>query len=108
MKDETKIWFDRKGKGHVFDDEYSVTIHHDTEEEMNRTVEFLKHRAFWTPAAEAPKKDGRYLVTMAGWIIDCREPFVEMAEYQDGEWSLEEEAILAWAPLPEPCGRGRE
>lgn len=55
--------------GHAFDDEYSVTIHHNTAEEMKRTAQFLKHRAFWHPAAEAPEKDGYYLATVAGRIF---------------------------------------
>ena len=37
MSEETKIWFDKEGVGHAFDDEYSVTIHHNTAEEMERT-----------------------------------------------------------------------
>ncbi len=107
MNKEMKIWFDKKDVGHAFDDEYSVTIHHDTAEEMERTVQFLKHRAFWRPAAEAPEKDDFYLATVAGWYIGCREPFVVIVEYENGEWS-EGEAVLAWAPLPEPYEGKRE
>ena len=105
MSEVTKIWFDEEGVGHA--DEHSVTIHCDTAEEMERTIQFLKHRAFWRPAAEAPEKDGYYLVTVAGWYIGCEEPFVAVAEYENGEWS-EGEAVLAWAPLPEPYGGMRE
>ena len=108
MSGGTKIWFDKEGVGHAFDDEYSVTIHHNTAEEMERTAQFLRHRAFWHPAAEAPEKDGRYLVTVAGWYIGCREPFVVIYEYRDGEWDIGEEAVLAWAPLPEPYGGMRK
>lgn len=103
-----EIWFTNEEEDFMKDDSNDVIFCNDTVEEKERLLKFLKHRAFWIPAEEPPKRDGRYLVTMAGWIIGCREPSVEMAEYSDGEWSLEEEAILAWAQLPEPCGRSRE
>ena len=107
MSEVTKIWFDKKGVGHAFDDEYSVTIHHGTAEEMERTARFLKYRAFWRSVAEESEKDDYYLVTIAGWYIGCREPVVAVAEYENGEWS-EGEAALAWAPLPEPYeGKGK-
>lgn len=105
MSEVTKIWFDKKGVGHAFDDEYSVTIHHDTAEEMERTARFLKYRAFWRLVAEAPEKDGYYLVTAVGRYTGG--PIVAISEYENGGWS-EGEAVLAWAPLPEPYeGKGK-
>ena len=55
----------------------------------------------WIPAKEKPAEDGFYVATMSGALVDQEEPFVGLAEFEDGEW-VDGEDVIAWHPLPEP------
>ncbi len=101
-------YFDKDGVAHAIEDDYTVTLHHDTEELMKATMQFLKDRAFWRPVKEQPPKDDFYLVTMKGSFIGCREDFITVIAYKDGDWEEEEDAIIAWAKLPEVYKEGRD
>ena len=63
-----------------------------------------KHR--WIPVTERlPEKDGFYLATHDGEICGEEEPFVGLAEFENGKWVDDEEdyqCIFAWQPLPAP------
>ena len=56
----------------------------------------------WIPAKEKPTEDGFYVATMSGALVDQEEPFVGLAEFEDGEWVDGDDVIIAWRPLPEP------
>lgn len=61
-----------------------------------------KHmNAGWIPAKEKPAEDGFYVATMSGALVDQEEPFVGLAEFEDGEW-VDGDDVIAWRPLPEP------
>ena len=55
----------------------------------------------WIPAKEKPAEDGFYVATMNGALVDQEEPFVGLAEFEDGEW-IDGDDVIAWRPLPEP------
>lgn len=55
----------------------------------------------WIPAEEKPSEDGFYVATMSGALVDQEEPFVVLAEFEDGEW-VDGDDVVAWRPLPEP------
>ncbi len=55
----------------------------------------------WIPAKEKPAEDGFYVATMSGALVDQEEPFVGLAEFEDGEW-IDGDDVIAWRPLPEP------
>ena len=55
----------------------------------------------WIPAKEKPAEDGFYVATMSGALADQEEPFVGLAEFEDGEW-VDGDDVIAWRPLPEP------
>lgn len=54
----------------------------------------------WIPAEEKPSEDGFYVATMSGALVDQEEPFVGLAEFEDGEW-VDGDDVVAWCPLPE-------
>ena len=56
----------------------------------------------WIPAKEKPAEDGFYAATMSGALVDQEEPFVGLAEFEDGEWVDGDDVIIVWRPLPEP------
>lgn len=73
---------------------------------FNRDVEWLRDficrmDAGWIPAEEKPTEDGFYVATMSGALVDQEEPFVGLAEFDDGEW-VDGDDVIAWRPLPEP------
>ena len=55
----------------------------------------------WIPAKKKPAEDGFYVATMSGSLVDQEEPFVGLAEFEDGEW-VDGDNVIAWSPLPEP------
>ena len=55
----------------------------------------------WIPAKKKPTEDGFYVATMSGSLVDQEEPFVGLAEFEDGEW-VDGDNVIAWSPLPEP------
>lgn len=61
-----------------------------------------KHmNAGWIPGKEKPAEDGFYVATMSGTLVDQKEPFVGLAEFEDGNW-VDGDDVIAWRPLPEP------
>lgn len=56
----------------------------------------------WIPVEERlPEKDDFYIATLSGRLVGQEEPFVGMAEFEDGKWK-DSDAVIAWQPLPEP------
>ena len=60
----------------------------------------------WIPVEERlPEEDGFYIATMDGKIVGQEEPFVGLAEFENGKWIDDEEdykCVIAWRPIPEP------
>ena len=55
----------------------------------------------WISAKKKPAEDGFYVATMSGILVDQEEPFVGLAEFEDGEW-VDGNDVIVWRPLPEP------
>ena len=55
----------------------------------------------WIPVEVKPAEDGFYVATMSGTLVDQKEPFVGLAEFEDGNW-VDGDDVIAWRPLPEP------
>lgn len=56
----------------------------------------------WIPVERGlPEEDGFYIATMNGKIVGQEEPFVGLAEFEDGNW-VDGDDVIAWRPLPEP------
>ena len=59
----------------------------------------------WIPVEkEQPEEDGFYIATMDGKIVGQEEPFVGLAEFENGKWIDDEEdykCVIAWRPMPE-------
>ncbi len=102
------LYLDENGVKHVIEDDYTIVLHHDTEEDVEATIQFMRDRALWHPVKEWPPKDDSYLVTMKGSFIGCRKDFITVIAYKDGDWEEEEDAIIAWAKLPEVYKEGRD
>lgn len=60
----------------------------------------------WIPVEERlPEENGFYIATTDGEIVGQEEPFVGLAEFEDGKWIDDEDdykCVIAWRPLPEP------
>lgn len=60
----------------------------------------------WIPVEERlPEDDGFYIATMDGEIVGQEEPFVGLAELENGLWvddDIDYRCIIAWQSLPEP------
>lgn len=60
----------------------------------------------WIPVTDRlPEEDGFYIATLDGEICGEEEPFVGLAEFENGKWVDDEEdyrCIFAWQPLPAP------
>ena len=75
---------------------------------FNRNIEYLRDlirnhvNDGWIPVEVKPTEDGFYVATMSGALVDQEEPFVGLAEFEDGEWFDGDDVIIAWRPLPEP------
>lgn len=72
-----------------------------------RLEEFFKEKDNdgWIPVErEQPEEDGFYIATMDGKIVGQEEPFVGLAEFENGKWIDDEEdykCVIAWRPMPE-------
>ena len=60
----------------------------------------------WIPVEERlPEDDGFYIATMDGGIVGQEEPFVGLAELENGLWvddDIDYRCIIAWRPMPDP------
>lgn len=74
---------------------------------FDRDIEYLRDfiRKYmndgWISAKKKPAEDGFYVATMSGILVDQKEPFVGLAEFEDGEW-VDGNDVIVWRPLPEP------
>ena len=55
----------------------------------------------WISAKKKPEEDAFYVATMSGILVGQEEPFVGLAEFEDGEW-VDGNDVIVWRPLPEP------
>ena len=83
---------------------YSQGYEDGTDNFYNAAAEIIRKHMNdgWIPAEEKPAEDGFYVATMSGARVDQEEPFVGLAEFEDGEWVDGDDVIIAWRPLPEP------
>ena len=69
----------------------------------NRAEEIIRRHMNdgWISAKKKPEEDAFYVATMSGILVDQEEPFVGLAEFEDGEW-VDGNDVIVWRPLPEP------
>lgn len=81
---------------------YSQGYEDGTDNFYNAVVDIIRKymNDGWIPAKEKPAEDGFYVATMGGALVDQEEPFVGLAEFEDGEW-VDGDDVIAWRPLPE-------
>ena len=93
--DET---IDRYGKNQYIDEKVTDLCYG-----MNLAKQIIRKHMNdgWIPAEEKPSEDGFYVATMSGALVDQEEPFVGLAEFEDGEW-VDGDDVVAWRPLPDP------
>ena len=127
MSDGLMLYIDDDGVARAYDDTYDITIHCESEEEMQRAIEVINSRK-WIPCSERlpidefeeGRKNGTVydiypcLVTRYSTHTDVpRTRTYVCKSYFDGEdfmlhggYALDEgsdtENTLAWMPLPEP------
>ena len=104
MSDGFMLYLDDDGVARAYDDTYDITIHCESEEEMQRAIEVINSRK-WIPCSERlPEHSGIYLVTLTVAV----EKYVVVRWYsQRGGW-ISDEHPEAWMPLPEPYEGGAE
>ncbi len=94
-----------------YDDEYTVTIYHRTQEEANRTKDILRKFQDWITISERMPEEycpntgvhrtlsDEVLVT----VDEDGERYVTKGFTRNGEWyALNGTNIIAWMPFPEP------
>lgn len=98
MSDGFMLYLDDDGVARHYDDTYDITIHCESEEEMQRAIEHITSMQ-WIPCSERlPEHSGIYLVTLTVAV----EKYVVVRWYsQRGGWICDEHPE-AWMPLPEP------
>ena len=75
-------------------------------ERIEEIIRKHKNDGWISVEEEQPEEDGFYMATMDGEIVGQEEPFVGLAEFENGKWIDDEEdykCVIAWRPLPEPC-----
>lgn len=79
-----------------------ITIHREQYKGLRMAEDIIRKHMNdgWIPAKEKPAEDGFYVATMGGALVDQEEPFVGLAEFEDGEW-VDGDDVIAWRPLPE-------
>ena len=70
---------------------------------LNRAKDIIRKHMNdgWISAKKKPEEDAFYVATMSGILVGQEEPFVGLAEFEDGEW-VDGDDVIAWRPLPEP------
>ena len=105
---ELKLVENEEGVWELYDDSYDVTIHCETEDEMNRVINILEGKS-WISADQPPKLEEYVLLSFENFSI----PLVGMYRNDDdgGAYYIgdDEESCIshdiivnAWMPLPEP------
>ena len=81
---------------------YSQGYEDGTDNFYNAAAEIIRKHMNdgWIPAKEKPAEDGFYVATMSGALVGQEEPFVGLAEFEDGEW-VDGDDVIAWRPMPE-------
>ncbi|HJC89566.1 MAG TPA: hypothetical protein H9695_01170 [Candidatus Mediterraneibacter excrementigallinarum] len=103
--DEIKVGFDTECRSEcdLYDWSCGACVGECDEYIKERAKEIIRKHMNdgWIPAKEKPAEDGFYVATMSGALVDQEEPFVGLAEFEDGEW-VDGDDVIAWRPLPEP------
>ena len=97
MSDGFMLYLDDDGVARHYDDTYDITIHCESEEEMQRVIEQLKSLQ-WIPCNERLPENGY-------WLWSAKGGEVQKDFYWDGHWEHAEKygyEVVAWMPLPEP------
>ena len=96
MSKDLMIYFDDDGVARAYDDTYDITIHCESEEEMQRAVEVINSRK-WIPCSERLPNKADHTDDMV--LVCYRNGSVRFNTYMNG-WA--QGNPVAWMPLPEP------
>lgn len=95
----------RKVKEHAMTIYWALKKYEDTGLTPEQIIK-IHGQSRWIPVEERlPEENGFYIATMDGEIVGQEEPFVGLAEFEDGKWIDDEDdykCVIAWRPLPEP------
>ncbi len=96
--DSIKLTIGEDGVTRMYDDEFDVVIHCESEAEQEQLIRKL-NRMNWTPTKERlPEKDGKYLCCWQGMSI-------ETGMFLNGHFRLygeiKDNLVTAWMELPE-------
>ena len=105
---ELELVENEEGVWELYDDSFDITIHCETEDEMNRVINILEGKS-WTPEDQPPKPEEYVLLSFENFSI----PLVGMYRNDDdgGAYYIgdDEESCIshdiivsAWMPLPKP------
>mgnify|MGYP003421923339 CR=1 FL=1 len=111
---ELELVENEEGAWELYDDSYDITIHCETEDEMNRVIDILKGKS-WISADQHPKPEEYVLLSFENFSI----PLVGMYRNDDdgGAYYIgdDEESCIshdiivnAWMPLPKPYRSEKE
>jgi len=124
MSKDLMIYFDGDGVARAYDDTYDITIHCESEEEMQRAIEVINSRR-WIPFRSRPMtEEEKEMHPDMDDILDCKLPndgqailvtieidgrrwvnydeyYEDGGSYLDSGYEICTEAT-AWMPLPEP------
>ena len=105
---ELKLVENEEGAWELYDDSYDVTIHCETEDEMNRVINILECKS-WTPADQPPKPEEYVLLSFENFslpMVGRYEDSEDGGAYyigDDEESCISHDIIVsAWMPLPKP------
>lgn len=119
------LYFDDDGVAHEYNDEFDLTIHCETAEELEHVKKLLKNIPRWISVSErmpeerewigtkrfATTKSGKVLITLVdNLVIDGnKKPYygdrvVVCDHFENGKMRTKFHGTpIAWMPLPEPC-----
>ena len=105
MMDSIKLIIGEDGAARMYDDEFDVVIHCESEADQEQLIRKL-NRMNWIPTKERlPEKDGKYLCCWQGMSI-------ETGLFLNGHFRLygeiKDDLVTAWMELPELYKAGEQ
>ena len=107
---ELKLVENEEGVWELYDDSYDITIHCETEDEMNRVINILEDKS-WIPADQPPKPEEYVLLSFENFslpMVGRYEDSEDGGAYYLGDCDEADTCIAndlfvnAWMPLPKP------
>ena len=113
---ELELVENEEGVWELYDDSYDITIHCETEDEMNRVINILEDKS-WIPADQPPKPEEYVLLSFENFslpMVGRYEDSEDGGAYYLGDCDEADTCIAnelfvnAWMPLPGPYRTEKE